>query len=162
MLPVAIAPGARFRGADWGEERWATLIGLLHLRLKGVGLVLTGGSGVRERAARLAALWPGALVNLCGELTPREEAAVLERCGLLVCHEGDQLHLAASRGITCVALLGSLNRPRQWHPYGVQHLVIHEQQGIKEIGVERVAEALVAAVDRLRGTSRPAGGAASG
>jgi ADP-heptose:LPS heptosyltransferase len=157
VLPVAVAPDARARATDWGEERWATLIGLLHLRLTRVGLVLTGGPKGRERAARLAALWPGPLVNLCGELSPRIEAAVLERCGLLVCHEGDAMHLAASRGITCIPLLGSLDRPRQWHPYGAQHIVIHAPQGMREIGVERVADAVVAAVDRLRAPA-PASG----
>jgi ADP-heptose:LPS heptosyltransferase len=153
VLSVALAPGALSSAADWGEERWATLIGLLHLRLAQVGLVLVGAPEAGERGARLAALWPGPVVTLCGELPPRELAAVLERCGLLVCHEGGAMHLAASRGTACIALLGSLDRPHQWHPYGTQHVVIHAPTGIREIGVERAADAVVAAVDRLRTAS---------
>lgn len=148
--PVALAPGARHSALDWGEAHWATLIGLLHLRLARVGLVFVGAPEVHERAERLAALWPGPRINLCGELTPREAAAVLERCSVLVCHDGGAMHLAASRGTPCIALLGSQDHPHQWHPYGPQHVVIHEPKGVREIGVERVADATVAGVDRLR------------
>lgn len=149
LLPVALTPGGRPSARDWGEAKWATLAGLLHLRLTRVGLVLMGDAETRERASRLAQLSPDRVINLCGELTPREQAAVLERCGLLVCCAGGAMHLAASVGLTCIALIGSLDRPHQWHPYGGQHVVIHAQ-GMREIGVERVADAVVASVDRLR------------
>lgn len=149
VLPVALAPAAP-PARDWGEARWATLIGLLHLRLSRVGLVLVGDAEAAERAARLKTLWPDPVVDLCGELTPREQAAVLERCGLLVCCAGGAMHLAASCAVTCIALFGSVDRAHQWHPYGGQHVVIHEPQGMRAIGVERVADAVVAAVDRLQ------------
>lgn len=150
VLPVALVPAARPGARDWGEARWSTLIGLLNLRLERVGLVLVGDADARERAKRLSPLSPQQVINLCGELTPREQAAVLERCGLLVGGAGGAMHLAASCGVTCIALFGSLDRPHQWHPYGPQHVVIHEPQGMRQIGVERVADAVVAAVDRLR------------
>jgi ADP-heptose:LPS heptosyltransferase len=147
---LALAPGARQSAKDWGEGHWSTLVGLLNLRLSRVALVLVGAADERGRAERLAGLWPGPKINLCGELTPRETAAVLARCHLLVCHDSGPMHLAASQGTPCVALFGSVNRPHQWYPFGEQHVVIHEPQGVREIGVERVAETVVAAVDRLR------------
>jgi heptosyltransferase III len=147
---VALTAGARQPVKDWGEAHWATLIGLLNLRLTRLALVLVGAADERGRAERLAALWPGPKVNLCGELTPRESAAVLARCDLMVCHDSGPMHLAASQGTPCIALFGSVNRPHQWYPFGEQHVVIHESLGVTQIGVERVAEAVVAAVDRLR------------
>lgn len=158
QMIVALAPGARQPLKDWGEARWATLVGLLNLRLTPAALVFVGAADERGRAERLAALWPGPKVNVCGELTPRESAALLARCDLMVCHDSGPMHLAACQGTPCIALFGSTNRPHQWYPFGDQHVVIHEPLGVREIGVERVAETVVAAVDRLRaGKLRAAG-----
>ena len=150
---VALAPGARIQAKDWGEERWAALIRLLQVRLPDVSLVFVGAPDERALSGRLAQLWAGAKVNLCGELTPRESAALLARCNLLLCHDSGPMHLAASQGTRCVALFGNYNRPRQWFPYGPDHVVIHEPLGVRHIGVERVADSVEAAVHALHATS---------
>jgi heptosyltransferase-3 len=59
------------------------------------------------------------------------------------------MHLAASQGVRCVALFGNFNRPRQWFPYGRDHVVIHEPLGVQHISVERVADCVEAAVQSL-------------
>jgi ADP-heptose:LPS heptosyltransferase len=56
------------------------------------------------------------------------------------------MHLAASQGTRCVALFGTYNKPRRWFPFGHQHEVIYEPLGIRHIGVERVANAIEAAI----------------
>jgi heptosyltransferase III len=146
---LALSPGARIPAKDWGEERWAALIRLLQVRLPDISLVFVGAPDERPLAQRLAGMWTGASLNLCGELTPRESAAVLMRCSLLVCHDSGPMHLAASQGTPCVALFGNYNLPRQWFPYGAGHVVIHEPLGVQHIGVERVAESVEAAVRGL-------------
>ena len=108
-----------------------------------------GAPDERPLAERLAQLWSGAKLNLCGELTPRESAAVLGRCNMLVCHDSGPMHLAATQGTRCVALFGNFNRPRQWFPYGPDHVVIYEPLGVRHISVERVADAVEAAVRAL-------------
>jgi heptosyltransferase III len=148
---VAVAPGARIPAKDWGEERWAALIGLLQLRIPEAALVFVGAPEERPLTQRLAALWNGAKLDLCGELTPRESAAVLGRCQILACHDSGPMHLAASQGTRCVALFGNYNRPREWFPYGPGHRVIHEPLGVQQIGVERVADSVEAAVRELAG-----------
>jgi ADP-heptose:LPS heptosyltransferase len=150
---VALSPGAKIPAKDWGEERWADLIRLLQLRLPAISLVFVGAPDERALTERLAQLWNGVKLNLCGELTPRESAAVLSRCNLLVCHDSGPMHLAASQGTRCVALFGNFNRPRQWFPYGRDHVVIHESNGVSHIGVERVADSVEAAVRALHSTS---------
>ena len=150
---VALSPGAKIPAKDWGEERWADLIRLLQLRLPAISLVFVGAPDERALTERLAQLWNGVKINLCGELTPRESAAVLSRCNLLVCHDSGPMHLAASQGTRCVALFGNFNRPRQWFPYGRDHVVIHEPNGVSHIGVERVADSVEAAVRALHSTS---------
>jgi heptosyltransferase III len=146
---VAVAPGARIPAKDWGEERWAALIGLLQLRVPEVALVFVGAPDERPLTQRLAPLWNGAKLDLCGELTPRESAAVLGRCQILVCHDSGPMHLAASQGTRCVALFGNYNVPHEWFPYGPGHRVIHEPLGVHQIGIERVADSVEAAVREL-------------
>ncbi|HKT73912.1 MAG TPA: glycosyltransferase family 9 protein [Steroidobacteraceae bacterium] len=140
---VALAPGARVSSKDWGEENWSRLIPHLQLRAsRPITLVFVGAAEERELTARLARSWSGPFVNLCGELTPRESAAVLARCAVLVCHDSGPMHLAASQGTACVALFGNFNRPRQWFPFGNQHHVIYEPRGVHCIRVEQVAAGL--------------------
>jgi ADP-heptose:LPS heptosyltransferase len=146
---VALSPGAKIPAKDWGEERWAALIGLLQVRIPAVTLVFVGAPDERPLAERLARSWSGSKVNLAGELTPRESAAVLGRCNMLICHDSGPMHLAASQGVRCIAMFGHFNRPRQWFPYGRDHVVIHEPLGVQHISVERVADSVEAAVRAL-------------
>jgi ADP-heptose:LPS heptosyltransferase len=80
------------------------------------------------------------VLNLSGTLTPRETAAALRRCRLLVCHDSGPMHLAATQQTRCVALFGNYNRPRKWYPWGSGHRVIYEPRGVREISVQRVAD----------------------
>jgi heptosyltransferase-3 len=152
---IALSPGAKIPAKDWGEENWGALIGLLRLRISKVALVFVGAPDERALSERLALLWSGPGVNLCGSLTPRESAAVLGRCDLLVCHDSGPMHLAASRGTRCVALFGNYNMPRQWYPFRDEHRVIYEPQGIRRIGVEQVADAVEAAIRVMRTSITP-------
>jgi ADP-heptose:LPS heptosyltransferase len=139
---VALSPGAKVSEKDWGEENWSTLVQLLSLRLPPVSLVLVGAPDERSLAERLARHWAGPCANVCGQLTPRESAAVLERCDILVCHDSGPMHLAASRETPCVALFGNYNEPHRWFPYGSQHRVLYRPEGVRSIPVENVAVAV--------------------
>lgn len=149
---VALSPGAKISAKDWGEERWAAFIRLLQVRQPAVSLVFVGAPDERPLTERLAQQWTGAMLNLCGELTPRESAAVLGRCDMLVCHDSGPMHLAASQGTRCVALFGNFNRPRQWFPYGREHVVIHEPDGVRHISIERVVDSVEATLRALHPT----------
>ena len=152
---LAVAPGARVPAKDWGEQRWDALIGLLQVRLPAVSLLFVGAPDERPLAERLGRRWSGVKLNLCGELTPRESAAVLGQCNLLLCHDSGPMHLAASQGTRCVALFGNFNRPRQWFPYGSDHIVIYEAAGVRNISVERVADSVESAMHSLRESVTP-------
>jgi len=143
---LALAPGARIPAKDWGVHRWEALIRQLQLRVPGVALVFVGAPDERRLVEGLSQPWHGAKLNLCGELTPRESAAVLRQCDLLVCHDSGPMHLAASQGTRCLALFGNFNLPRQWFPYGPNHTVIHQPRGVQTISVEQVADAIESAL----------------
>jgi lipopolysaccharide heptosyltransferase III len=138
----ALAPAAKIPEKDWGEEHWAQLIKVLQARIGPLTSVFIGAPEERAQTERLASLWGGPKVNLCGLLTPRESAAVLGRCDLLVCHDSGPMHLAASQGTQCVALFGTYNKPHRWFPFGNAHRVIHDSRGVRNITVQQVVEAV--------------------
>ena len=139
---IAIAPGAKVAAKDWGGDRWGELLRRLAPEYGAVPLVMIGAPDERALCAELATRWPAPVLNLCGFSTPREAAAVLRRCRLVVCHDSGPMHLAASQQTPCVALFGNYNLPRKWYPYGDGHVVIHEPRGMREIPVERVVDAI--------------------
>jgi heptosyltransferase III len=113
----------------------------------GLPLIMVGAADERAPCDELAQHWAGPILNLCGILTPRETAAALRRCKLLVCHDSGPMHLAASQQTRCVALFGNHNRPRQWYPFGDAHIVIYEPRGVREIRVQRVASEIYRALN---------------
>lgn len=122
---VTASVGAKIPSKDWGEPAWTAVLRELSSRLEGHGLVMIGGPDDRERSARVARVWDGPVVNLCGQATPRQSAAVMARAAVFVGTDGGPMHLAAAAGTRCCALFGPYNRPRQWHPLGPGHHITH-------------------------------------
>jgi ADP-heptose:LPS heptosyltransferase len=141
LLPIAIAPGAKWAAKDWGEDNWSALLRTFAPQQR-AAMIFLGAADERPLAERLSPVWPGPSLNLCGILSPREAAAVLSHCSLLLCHDSGPMHLAAAQRTPCVALFGNLNRPRRWFPHGGEHCVIYEPTGVRNISVARVAAAL--------------------
>lgn len=122
---VAAAVGAKIPSKDWGEAAWEAALSEMSLAIEGHGLVMIGGPDDRERSGRLVRVWNGPFVDLCGEASPRQSAAVMARASVFVGSDGGPMHLAAAAGIRCCALFGPYNRPRQWHPLGGGHRITH-------------------------------------
>jgi heptosyltransferase-3 len=146
---VALAPGAKWASKDWGEGRWTALVQQLRARTPHVSLIMLGAADEYALAQRIRLQWNGPALNLCGQLSARESAAVLAQCEVLVCHDSGPMHLAATQGTPCVALFGNLNPPRQWFPWGDQHHVIHEPRGVTLISIAAVADAVTEMLDGL-------------
>jgi ADP-heptose:LPS heptosyltransferase len=145
---LAVSPGAKVAAKDWGEPAWTALVGSLAARYAGATLVLIGAADERSLCERVARQWQGPALNIAGVFSPRDTAAVLKRCDLLVCHDSGPMHIAAAQQTACVALFGDYNLPRKWFPFGDRHLVIHEPRGVREISVPRVAAAVHARLQR--------------
>jgi ADP-heptose:LPS heptosyltransferase len=109
--------------------------------------VFVGARDDSERSERLRACWPGAFaVDLCGRLTPRESAAVIERADLFIGHDSGPLHLADAVGTPCVGLFGSYNAPKIWHPSGVDTHIIHRMEGLSIIAPAQVIDVALQAL----------------
>jgi ADP-heptose:LPS heptosyltransferase len=135
---VAINVGGKVMSKDWGSENWIALLRLMSKSHSSLSLVFIGSMDEFNRAAEIAASWPGHTLNICGSLTPRESAAAMKRAMFFVGHDSGPMHLAAAVGIPCVGLFGNFNRPRWWHPNGRGHHIIHNMSGMREISPEEV------------------------
>ncbi|MBC8054943.1 MAG: glycosyltransferase family 9 protein [Rhizobiales bacterium] len=143
---IAINMGGKVARNDWGETNWRALVTLLRRECGGHALLFVGAAEDEARAARVGALWPGPVANLCGRVTPRVSAAAMAGARVFVGHDSGPLHLASSVGVPCVGLYGDNHEPRKWHPYGDHHRILHDMNGVPAIGVEAVARAVLAEV----------------
>ncbi len=167
---IVAGAGTKVELKDWGEDRWGEFLGHLARGVSPRALVFIGSSDEAERGARLAKRWPWLVANLCGQLTPRQSAAVLERAHLFIGHDSGPMHLAASVGTTTIALFSAREMPGVWFPFGQEHNVFyrnvpcrdcrldecvqHKKRCIREIEPADVAKL---ALDRLRAPRRIVG-----
>lgn len=123
----ACAVGAKIQSKDWGEQNWATLMGLLSRRFPQARLVLVGAANEHARSENVRKSWKGPSINLCGKIGVRETAALFSRAELFISHDSGPMHLAAAQQVPCVAIFSAKNIPEVWYPYGTQHAVLYHK-----------------------------------
>lgn len=124
---LACSVGTKVQAKDWGGENWRAVLRALTAELPEHAIVLVGAEPEKAVSEFAAADWSNRSVNLCGQLTPRESAAVLARAQLFLGHDSGPMHLAAAVGAPCVAVFAARNRPKVWFPWGDRHHVIYHQ-----------------------------------
>jgi len=122
---IACGPGTKMHAKDWGTANWSALMATLAMKFPGHTVVLIGAREEREACEHVAAAWQGNSINLCGELAPRERAAVLRRAELFLGPDSGQMHLAAAAGIPCVIAFSARTKPGIWFPHGKGHRVLY-------------------------------------
>ena len=138
---VAVSIGTKCQANDWERENWRELLGRVAAEYPQYGLAVTGAAVDREYSEWITRSWratgdAGPVVNLCGELTPRESAAVFAQATVFLGHDSGPMHLAAAVGTPCVAVFSARGLPRTWFPYGKQHRVIYHQVECAGCGLE--------------------------
>ena len=139
---IAMHVGGGFEGQRWGDENWTIVLTEIQKILPGFGLVFVGSAEDRQRSDDLGKRWSAPVLNGCGMFAPRESAAILERAYMFLGHDSGPMHLAASRGVDCVAVFGSHDPPRAWHPYGEGHEIMHNTTDIQRISPDEVIRAV--------------------
>ncbi len=166
--PIAVSVGTKVQAKDWGRENWRELLRRMAPLAPGRGLLLLGAPEEAEASEFAAGGWReaggGAVVNLCGRLTPRESAAALERACVFLGHDSGPMHLAASVGTPVVAIFAARNIPRQWFPAGAGNEVVYHRVECWGCGLETCIEQrkkcltsitvdeVLAAVERVMGS----------
>jgi len=137
---IAVSVGTKVQSKDWGRENWRALLGRVAGAYPGYALALCGAPEESEASEFAAEGWRqaggGPVVNLCGQLTPRQSAAAFARARVFIGHDSGPMHLAAAVQTPCVAIFAARNKPRVWFPYGRQHRVIYHQTECWGCGLE--------------------------
>jgi ADP-heptose:LPS heptosyltransferase len=111
---VAISVGGKVPLNNWGDGNWGVLLRDLSRSRPSLGAVFVGSDDERPRNDLLAAHWEGPRLNACGQLAPRETAALLARAEAFVGHDTGTLHLAAAVDTPIVGIFGARNKPGIW------------------------------------------------
>jgi heptosyltransferase-3 len=137
---IAVSVGTKVQSKDWGRDNWRALLARLATLYPGHALALCGAAEESEASEFAAEGWrqksDGPVINLCGVLTPRESAAVFAQARAFVGHDSGPMHLAAAVQTPCVAIFAARNKPRVWFPYGKQHRVVYHQTDCWGCGLE--------------------------
>jgi ADP-heptose:LPS heptosyltransferase len=123
---IVCGPGTKMQAKDWGQENWRALLARLQARSPGHGLALIGAREDAEAADFAATDWAGPKVNLCGRLSPRETAAVIERARVFLGPDSGPMHLAASVRVPSVIAFSARGLPGTWFPAGQNQIVYHQ------------------------------------
>jgi ADP-heptose:LPS heptosyltransferase len=133
---IVCGPATKMQSKDWGQENWRELLARLHGEYPEHGLALVGAREDVEVSEYAAQEWTGAKVNLCGRLSPRETAAVLEHAQVFLGPDSGPMHLAASVGVPCVIAFSAHGLPGVWYPAGEQHQIVYHQTDCFGCGLE--------------------------
>lgn len=167
---VAVIPGARWESKQTPVDRLAEIVDLAAGQV-GIPMVLLGAKGDRALTDRLKAAMKSPVVDLVGQTSLRELAAVIAAADVVLCHDSGPMHVAAALETPIVALFGPTDESRTG-PYAKDARVITNdiscrpclrrvcplghQDCLSKIRIERVVQALreqVAAAGTAQGDS---------
>ncbi len=140
---VVISPGAGYSPKLWISERWAKIADWLSFNIP---VVITGSNSEKSLIKEITSEMKGKFVNLCGELSIRELAVLIEKSKLLISVDSASMHIASALSTPLIALFGFTD-PVQWGPYPVKNtnIVIFKrlkgqkfENNLKNIEVEDV------------------------
>lgn len=103
---TVIAPFTTRPQKHWFDERWTELAGAIRDRV-GHRVVMLGGPADREHGARIADASQGGIVNLAGQLSLMQSAAVIKQAAALVGVDTGLTHMGTAFRRPTVALFGA-------------------------------------------------------
>jgi heptosyltransferase I len=111
---LAMAPSTIWETKHWGTSKFAEVA--RHFQRKGFAVALMGSSRERTVCEEVARLAPGA-VNIAGETTLTELAALIRRSTISVTNDSGPMHLAVALDRPVVSIFGPTD-PIWIGPYG--------------------------------------------
>ena len=137
---LAVSVGTKVQSKDWGRENWRTLLNRLGALYPDFAVALCGAAEEGDSSEFAASGWrensSSPVINLCGQLNPRESAAVIAQARAFLGHDSGPMHLAAAVQTPCVAIFAARNKPRVWFPYGKRHRVLYHRTDCWGCGLE--------------------------
>ncbi|HXB62567.1 MAG TPA: glycosyltransferase family 9 protein [Acidobacteriaceae bacterium] len=138
---IAFSIGTKVQANDWGDENWSELLVRMAQLYPDHALLITGAAAEYERSNGIANGWKsvpgsGPVLNLCGQLQPRESAATVSHAKIFLGHDSGPMHMAAIVQTPLVAIFSARNMPGIWYPQGPRHAVIYHDVECAGCGLE--------------------------
>lgn len=124
---LVCGPGTKMQAKDWGQENWRQLLTKLSAALPDHALAMVGAKEDAQVSQIAASGWRGTVVNLCGQLTPRETAAAMQGAELFLGPDSGPMHLAAAVGVPCAIAFAARTKPGIWFPTGQRNRIVYHQ-----------------------------------
>jgi len=121
MTLIGIAPGGGKSWGDnaiyrtWGSKNFSYVAAEL-AKKHNVFFILFGSGDDRPLCDTIEKDIPDKAVNLCGNLSIEQSAALIGKCALLICNDSGILHIAVSRGVKTISIFGPVD-DRVYGPY---------------------------------------------
>jgi heptosyltransferase I len=122
---VVICPFTTRPQKHWLDASWRELIDAVG-RKWDLPVVMLGGPGDRDAAGSIGCSEPARLVNLVGETTLREAAAVIARASLVVGVDTGLTHMGIAMNVPTLSLFGS-TRPYLDTTHANARVIYHER-----------------------------------
>jgi ADP-heptose:LPS heptosyltransferase len=120
---VVFFPGASIAERQWGPDRFESVAA--NLAEKGYKIVVVGGHSDRADGELIGRSCEG--VNLAGQTSLSETAAVINLSCLVISGDSGVLHIAVGLDIPTVSFFGP-GIAAKWAPRGEKHIVLNSQQ----------------------------------
>jgi len=133
---IALSPFSTHPKKEW-YARGFTEVARALLEDENRRVLFLGAASDKGRSQKLASDLGGHAVNLCGQTTLRQAAALLARSRLLVSNDSGLVHIAAGLRIPTVVLFRNAeaaDSPKRWGPYGKGHVVLQSPAGQEHQG----------------------------
>jgi heptosyltransferase-2 len=128
---VAMHPSASCVSKRWMPERFAKVADQL-IAQQGVRVCVVAGASDALYANQMVQAMTQPALDLAGQLSVAELAALLHRCRLLISNDSGPVHIAAAVGTPVVDIFGRNQRglsPLRWGPLGEGHIILHKEVG---------------------------------
>ena len=137
-------PGMYLPAKRWPPERFAVVADKIIESLGG-SVVLLGGPGDEGVAAAVKGRMTNEPLDLTGQLTWGETAAILERCDLCLGNDTGAMHLAVAVGTPVVAIFGPSD-PRIYGPYDDRSVALWKGKDLPPLRQVKPEDASIKAV----------------
>lgn len=131
---VVIHPGASCPSKRWPAKRFARvadeIINKFHKKV-----IMIAGANDKDFGEKTREAMEEEALDLSGDLSVGELAALLEKARLLISNDSGPVHIAVALGVPVVAIFGR-NQPglsfKRWGPVGKDDIIIHRDVGCIE------------------------------
>lgn len=137
---VVVAPGAADNRKRWPADRFAMIVRRL-VKDHAAAIVLVGDARDGENLAGIFSSPADGVVNLCGQTTLCQLAAVLSRASFALTNDSGIMHIASYLDVPVLALFGPTD-PFFYGPWGQQGMFLRPGNTMQDIAPEVVMSVL--------------------